>query len=48
MLEYILDGMQDNTSMQFWFGGYDNHPEAAEKLYAVLDERGYSPASHGY
>ncbi len=48
MLEYILDGMQENTSMQFWFGGYDNHPEAAEKLYAVLDKRGFTPSSHGY
>jgi hypothetical protein len=48
MLEYILDGMQENTSMQFWFGGYEDHPETAEKLYQVLDERGYTPAAHGY
>ena len=48
MLEYILDGMQDNTSMQFWFGGYEDDPEVAEKLYGVLHERGFTPAAHGY
>lgn len=48
MLEYILDGMQENTSLHFWFGGYENHPELAEQLYAVLDERGYTPNQQGY
>jgi len=48
MLQYIIDGMQENTSIQFWFGGYDDHPETAEKLYQELDERGYTPANHGY
>lgn len=48
MLEYILDGMEDNTSMQFWFGGFDGDPAMTEKLYNVLNERGYTPASQGY
>jgi len=48
MLEYILDGMQANTSMHFWFGGFDNDAEMTEQLYDVLDARSYTPASQGF
>lgn len=48
MLEYILDGMKENTSLHLWFGGYEDAPRTAEKLYEVLHERGYTPQAQGY
>jgi hypothetical protein len=48
LLAYVLDGMQDNTSMHFWFGEFENDPALIEKLYAVLHERGFTPAALGF
>ncbi len=48
LLRYMLDGMQQNTTLYFWLGGYENNPAMIEKLYAVFDEYGFTPAAQGF
>jgi hypothetical protein len=48
LLRYVLDGMQENTTCYFWLGEFEKDPALIEKLYSVLDERGYTPAAQGF
>jgi len=44
---YMLDSMQDNTCMHFWFSNIVQKGDVIERIHDLLDERGYTPASQG-
>jgi len=41
-MEYILDCMQDNTTLYLWIGAMNEKSKILEKMYNVLKERGYA------
>jgi len=45
--EYHLDCMQDNTCMYWYFSNIVENGPVIEKIYDILDRRGYTPASQG-
>jgi hypothetical protein len=46
-LRYILDSMQDNTTLYLWFYNMCQKPKVLEKMYQILDDYGYSPRAQG-
>ena len=44
---YMLDSMQDNTAMHFWFSNIVQKGDAMDRIYDILHERGYTPAARG-
>lgn len=46
-LEYILDSMRDNTTIYCWFSNVIQKQAVIEKIYDLLDERGYTPQAQG-
>lgn len=47
LMRYILDSMQDNTTLYFWLGHMEQKPDILEKMYRILDDYGHSPRARG-
>jgi len=45
--KYMLDGMQDDTAMYFWFSNIIQKGPIIERIYALLDQRGLTPGARG-
>lgn len=43
MLEYILNSMQENTTLYFWIEGFSDDLEKLERIYDAFHQRGYTP-----
>ena len=48
LLEYMLDAMQSNTSLHFWFSNVVQNGPVIERMYHLLHARGYSPQAKGF
>ena len=46
-LRYMIDSMQDNTCLHFWFSNVVQKGEVIERIYDMLDELGYTPRAAG-
>jgi hypothetical protein len=44
---YVLDCMQENTTMYWWFSNVVTKGHVMERIYDALHERGYTPAAAG-
>ena len=47
LLRYMLDHMQSNTSMYFWFAAVVTKPGILDKMYDMLNAAGYTPEAFG-
>jgi len=46
-VRYFLDNLQDTTTMYMWFSNIAENGPVMEKIYDMLDERGWSPQACG-
>jgi hypothetical protein len=47
LLRYMLDNLQDNSCLYLWLAGAVTKQHVVEKMYDLLDERGFTPQAYG-
>ncbi|MDR1145512.1 MAG: hypothetical protein LBK71_05180 [Verrucomicrobiales bacterium] len=47
LLRYLLDHLQDHSTVYFWFAAVVSKTAVLEKMYDLLHERGHTPAAWG-